>query len=196
VSKRILIIDGHPDNRPERFIHALAQAYAEGARAAGHEVRLVAVGDLSFPLLRYAEEFQSDAVVPDVIRPCQESILWAEHLVILFPLWHGTLPALLKGFLEQVLRPGFAFGAALPRHLPTKLLTGRSARLIVTMGMPAPVFRWYFHAHGVKSLQRSILEFCGVRPVRTAVAGMIEAISPEGRAAFARHVRRLGSMGK
>jgi len=193
LGKRILIIDGHPDKRPERFIHALAHAYGDGARSAAHEVQTIALGVLDFPLLRQAEDFQS-GVVPEAARACQESISWAEHVVILFPLWHGSLPALLKGFLEQVFRPGYAYGPAQARHLPRKLLAGRSARLIVTLGMPAPIFRWYFGAHGLKSLRRSILEFCGIKPVRTTLIGGVEAIRQEARGAWLKHAHELGRM--
>src|SRR5688500_12233228 len=108
---RILIIDGHPDARPQRFMHALARAYCDGAKAAGHEVEMLTVGALDFPLLRTAEDFQIGEPSP-TIRAAQESIRRAEHVVILFPLWLGAMPALLKAFFEQTLRPGFAFGEA------------------------------------------------------------------------------------
>src|SRR6185312_7044553 len=113
-----------------------------GARLGGHEVRSVIVSELQFPLLRTGEDFQGGAP-PEAIRQCQESFAWADHVVILFPLWLGSMPALLKGFLEQVLRPGFAFAAASGQGLPKRLLSGRSARIIVTMGMPAVFYRWY-----------------------------------------------------
>ena len=196
MSKRILIIDGHPDSRAERFVHALADAYHDGARAEGNEERKVSIGVLDFPLLRRPEDFQSEATVPEAIRACQESISWAEHLVIVFPLWHGTLPALLKGFLEQVLRPGFAFAyAPQGRGFPRKLFANKSAQVIVTMGMPAVIFRWYFGAHGVKSLQRGILEFCGFRPVRATLIGAVGSMSAQCRTTWLNRVRKLGRSG-
>jgi putative NADPH-quinone reductase len=193
LKKRILIIDGHPDSRPERFIHALSKAYGEGARLAGHEVRTVAVGILDFPWLRWREDFY-DNPAPEAVRACQESIAWADHIVISFPLWHGTMPALLKAFLEQLLRPGFAF-ADEAGHFPRALLSHKSARIIVTMGMPALVYRWFFHAHGSKSLQRSILEFCGIKPVRTSLIGMVEG-SARRRTAWLARIQELGRLGR
>jgi putative NADPH-quinone reductase len=84
------------------------------------------------------------------------AIVSAQHLVIVFPLWHGTMPALLKAFLEQVMRPGVALEYR--KHgFSRGLLAGRSVRLVVTMGMPALIYRWYFRAHGVRGLERSIL---------------------------------------
>jgi putative NADPH-quinone reductase len=84
------------------------------------------------------------------------------------------MPALLKGFFEQTLRPGFAFGKAQAGRMPPKLLKGRSARIVVTMGMPAFFYRIFYRAHSVKSLRRNILEFVGIGPVRTTVIGMVE----------------------
>jgi putative NADPH-quinone reductase len=99
---------------------------------------------------------------------------WAEHIVIFFPLWLGDMPAVLKAFFEQALRPGFAIGKATPGRMWKRLLSGRSARLVVTMGMPAFFYRLYYRAHSLKSLKRNILEFCGISPVRTTIIGMIE----------------------
>jgi putative NADPH-quinone reductase len=170
---RIALIQGHPDPRAGHFGHALADAYALAAKEAGHELRTIEVARLDFPLLRNAREWEGEAI-PESIRDAQRTIAWAEHLVMVFPLWLGDMPALLKGFFEQALRPGFAIGKAQPGRMWKKLLKGRSARIVVTMGMPAFFYRLYYRAHSVKSLKRNILEFCGVSPVRTSVIGMVE----------------------
>ncbi|HEX6287627.1 MAG TPA: NAD(P)H-dependent oxidoreductase, partial [Herpetosiphonaceae bacterium] len=164
MSRRITLIQGHPDPHPERFVRALGAAYVDGARAAGHAVRIVDVTTLDFPLLREREQWESGPV-PAGLVSAQEAIQWAEHLVLLFPLWLGGMPALLKGFLEQIARPGYAFGREGPAR-GAKLLRGRSARLVVTMGMPALVYRVWFRAHSIKSLERNILGFVGIHPVR------------------------------
>src|SRR5664279_1774288 len=108
VSKRILVINGHPDTRPERFCSALVDAYAEAAGKARHEVRRIDVGALSFPFLVRFEDFQSPPDNPDV-RKAQADIQWAEHLVFIHPLWLGAAPAMLKAFLERVACVGFGF---------------------------------------------------------------------------------------
>lgn len=190
MATRIAIIDGHPDERPGRFLHALADAYRQGALAVGSEVRLVEVARLDFPLLRRAEEFQGSAPPAAILR-CQETLRWANHWVILYPLWLGSMPAALKGFFEQTLRPGFAFEAANRQGMPKKLLRGRSARIVVTMGMPALFYRWYFRAHSLKSLERNILSFCGVGPVRASIVGMVEG-SGKSRAKWLERMRVLG----
>jgi putative NADPH-quinone reductase len=115
-------------------------------------------------------------------------------VVILYPLWLGDMPALLKGFFEQTLRPGFAIGKAAPGRLPKKLLAGRSAHIVVTMGMPALFYKLYYRAHSLKSLKRNILEFCGFSPVRTTVIGMVEG-SKDARAGWLTRLAVLGVQG-
>lgn len=188
---RILIINGHPDPRPERFIHALATAYAEGAELAGHEVRTINVGELSFPLLRTASEFDEQPPPPD-IAVSQAAIQRADHLVILFPLWLGAMPAMLKGFFEQVLRPRFAFEAASPRKLPRKLLEGKTARIIVTMGMPGIFYRWVYRAHSLRSMERNILAFCGIRTVGDHVIGLMGNMKANARNRWVSRIWKLG----
>ncbi len=170
--RRILIIDGHPDPDEGRFIHALAARYADGALSAGHELRRLKLANLEFPLIRTRRAWEVD-VAPDTIRHAQESLRWAEHIVILYPLWLGDIPALLKGFLEQVMRPGFAFAPGKGR-LPDKLLKGRTARIIVTMGMPAIFYRAFYGAHSVRSLERNILKFVGIGPIDHLFIGNVE----------------------
>jgi putative NADPH-quinone reductase len=191
MGKKIAIIQGHPDADPARYGQALASAYARGAEEAGHEVKLVHVAALEFPLVRSAQEWQEGAA-PACIREAQEKIAWADHLVLVFPLWLGDMPALLKGFLEQALRPGFAFAKAAPGRAWRKLLKGKSARLVVTMGMPAFFYRVFYRSHSVKSLQRNILSFCGVDPVRVTLVGMIEAAKPEARGVWLARMSALG----
>jgi len=192
MTRRIVIIQGHPDTDPRHLCHALADAYAAGAAEAGHEVRRIDVAWLHFPWIRNKDEFDSGKV-PAAIREAQASIRWADHLVIVFPLWLGSLPSLLKAFLEQTLRPNFAMKME-PGKFPKKLLQGRSARIIVSMGMPALVYRWFYRAHGIKNLQRNILRFCGIRPVRTTLIGMVESTA-DGHGPGLDRVRALGKRG-
>jgi putative NADPH-quinone reductase len=108
MGKFITIIQGHPDAQTRHFCHALADEYAKGCEDGGHEVRRIEVARLEFPLLRTKDEFEK-GTPPDSIKQAQDAIRWADHLVIFYPLWLGSMPALLKAFLEQVFRPGVAF---------------------------------------------------------------------------------------
>ena len=171
--KNILIIQGHPDVSHDHLCHALAAAYEKGARESGYEVKTICIANIDFPLLRTNEDFYRTDPVP-VIRQCQQDIRWANHLVIFYPLWMGSMPALLKAFFEQVFRPGFAMEPVDGGRKWVQLLKGKSAHIIVTMGMPAFIYRWYYGAHGLKSLERNILKFTGIGPIKESLIGMVE----------------------
>lgn len=194
MGKHILLIQGHPDASRPHLCDALEEAYARGAQAAGHEVRYLRVADLDFPLLRSQEEWEKGALPPDLVET-QADIKWAEHMVFFFPLWLGDMPALLKGFLEQVARPGFAFSREGNNPLANKGLTGRSARVVVTMGMPAAVYRWYFRAHSIKSLERNILGFVGISPVHETLVGMVGNMKEKDVQKWLARLEKLGTHG-
>jgi len=192
MARRILIILGHPDPRPERLCRGLAESYHQGATEEGHEVKVVDVARLDFMALKSRLEW--DGPAPASLREAQDAIRWAEHLVIVFPLWLGTMPALLKAFFEQVLRPGFAIEQTSPGRWQ-KLLGGRSARLVVTMGMPSFLYRWYFRAHGIKSFERNVLEFVGIGPTHETLIGMVEGRDAATRERWLAKLAELGRRG-
>jgi putative NADPH-quinone reductase len=194
MSKRILIIQGHPDPQKNHYGNALADAYIKGAQAGGHEVELVSVADLEFPFLRTDKDF-NDGEAPESIRKVQDKISAADHLVLFYPLWMGTMPALLKAFIEQTLRPGFAFSYEGINGWPRKLLKGKSARVVITMGMPGFIYRWFYCAHSLKNLKRNILAASGISPVRHTLVGMVEGMSETQRKKWLNKLEDLGKNG-
>lgn len=172
MTKRIMIIQGHPDTAQIHLCHALENAYLKGAQDGGHEVRSVNVADLDFPLLRTAQEFTLPP--PESLQYSIDSLRWADHIVIIYPLWLGTMPALLKGYLEQLFRPGVALQDGEDSKWPKGKLTGKSCRIILTMGMPALAYKWFFLAHSLKSLERNVLKLSGIKPIRETILGMVE----------------------
>jgi len=191
--RRILIVQGHPDPEQAHLCHALADAYAEGAEAAGHQVRRVEIAQLEFPLLRSQEDFMEHRP-PEILRTAQESITWCEHLVLVFPLWLGGAPALVQGFMEQVFRPGFAYRYR-EKGFPEMLMKGRSARVVVTMGMPALMYRMWYLSHGVRRLTRSALGFVGFAPIRESQFGMVGSANEAKRRSWLDAMRELGRKG-
>ena len=192
MGKHVLLIQGHPDSSQRHLCHSLEDAYANGALAAGHDVRRIDIAALDFPILRSQQEWEHGALPPD-LAGAQEAIKWCAHMAFFFPLWLGDMPALLKGFLEQVARPGFAFSGE--RNAFThKGLTGRSARVVVTMGMPAAVYRWYFRAHSIKSLERNILGFVGIAPVHETLIGTVGNMSQKDAAKWLVRMEKLGTL--
>jgi len=195
MAKHIAIIQGHPDVTVRHFCHALADEYAKGAEDGGHDVMRIDVATLDFPLLRTKQDFEKGRP-PEAIKRAQDIVARADHLVIIYPLWLGSMPALLKGFLEQLLRPGFAFEYQKSGGMAKKLLKGKSARIVVTMGMPAFVYRWIFFAHSLKSLTRNTLWFCGIGPVKSTIIGSIDGLTDRQRADWLDEMRGLGDVGK
>jgi putative NADPH-quinone reductase len=192
MSRRVTIIDGHPDPERARLGHALADAYAAGAQKAGHQIHRIDLSDLDFPHLTSRADWEVAVPARDIVE-VQGAITWANHVVIIHPLWLGAMPGRLKCLFEQVFRPDFAFTPA-DIGISGGRLTGRSARVIVTMGMPALVYDLFFFAHSTRSLRRNILEFVGIKPVRTLTIGMLEAQGAKGIARSLARVERLGEL--
>jgi putative NADPH-quinone reductase len=189
MQKTVTIIQGHPDPAGHHLCHALADAYAEGAASAGHRVIRIDIAAIDFPILRTQADFESGPL-PASLAPSHDAVLSANHIVIVFPLWLGTMPALLKAFLEQVMRPGTAF--AYEKNGIKKLLGGRSAHVVVTMGMPALLYRVLYFSHGVQALRQNILKFVGFSPVRTTMLGMVNTATGGTRTGWMNDMRRKG----
>lgn len=184
---RIAIIVGH--SRRGTFCDAVAESYRRGALAGGHEVDLLATAAMTFdPILHFGYE-QIQPLEPD-LQAALAVMLRADHLVIVFPLWLGTLPAILKGFLERVLQPDLVASSKQGRFV--KVLKGKSARVVVTMGMPGFIYRWWYGAHALKMLKRNILSFMGVGPIRSTIYGNIEGMGHEGRSRCLAEIEAIG----
>ncbi|HEY7885567.1 MAG TPA: NAD(P)H-dependent oxidoreductase [Cellvibrionaceae bacterium] len=190
----ILVIQAHPDNSQSHFCHALEKAYIEGAIAAGHETRRIQIADLDFPLIRSQQQWEKEPL-PTCLQQSQADIEWCDHLVLIFPLWLGDMPALLKAYLEQVARPDFAFNKAAKNPFEQKRLLGRSARVVATMGMPALIYRWFYRAHSIKSLERNILGFIGFAPIDETLIGSTNGIKTETARKWLSKLKKMGEKG-
>ncbi|MHB8346387.1 MAG: NAD(P)H-dependent oxidoreductase [Acidiferrobacterales bacterium] len=185
MKRKILVILAHP--APASYCGALATAYAQGAGESRAEVRQLVLADLKFNPV-HAGGGQVEA---DIIQ-ARDAIMWAEHLVFVYPILWGTIPALLKGFIERTFVPGFAVNFSEGSRLWDRLLKGRSARLIVTMNSAPFIYRWVFGEPAHKTMKRAILKFCGVSPVRITAIGPMRAASKERREAWLENVRKAG----
>ena len=196
MARRIVIIQGHPDPQGGHFCHALAEAYAKGATAAGHVVETLEIAKLDIPFLRNKQEFDT-APLPASLAPAQASIAGADHLVIIYPFWLGTMPALMKAFLEQVFRTRFLFRMVDPVHRTwSRTLAGKSARVVLTMGMPALVYRFILGAYSLRSLERNVLGMCGIGPINETLCGNVEKASEWRHRSWLTKMERLGQAGK
>ncbi|MFO7710247.1 MAG: NAD(P)H-dependent oxidoreductase [Candidatus Woesearchaeota archaeon] len=169
----ILVILGHPDKKS--LCGSLMKEYSRGARSSGAKVRELSLGDLRFDPVLHKGYKEIQELEPDLVE-AQKSIEWADHLVFVYPNWWASFPAILKGFFDRTILPDFAFKYT-GKYTWKKFLKGKSAHLIVTMGAPALYYRW-LGSPGSKVMKAS-LKFCGVRPVRSTVFGLIESASKE-----------------
>lgn len=186
---RCLLILAHP--RRDSLCGALFDAYAGGARQAGAECRELILSAMSFDPDVHTVSPELQPLEPDLVR-AQHDIAWAEHLVFIYPTWWGTFPALLKGFLDRVMTPGFAF-----HHVThdkwDKLLAGRTVDLITTMDTPPLIYRLVYRAPGRQALARATLGYCGLRTARVDTFGPVVASDISQRNQWLDRARTSGS---
>jgi NAD(P)H dehydrogenase (quinone) len=186
---RIVLVNGHPDR--ESFCFALHAAYKRGALASGATVEEIVIRDLEFaPNLEYGYRKRTE-LEPDLLR-AQELIRWANHLVFIHPVWWGSFPSVMKGFLDRVFLPGFFFKKRPDSGSHDKLLTGRSARIIYTLDTPR-ILWWLAGRPSWNALKWMTLSYCGVSPVRGTTLGIVLSSTRAQRARWLVQVEALGA---
>jgi len=189
MSQHILIIEAHTG--PKSLCAALALRYREGALAAGHEVRRLDLAAMAFdPILRTG--YEAPQPLEPGLQEAQAALLWAQHLIFVYPTWWGGMPALLKGFIDRTFQSGFAFKYRSDSPFPDQLLKGRTAELLVTMDSPPWYYRFINGAPGHKQMKRTILAFCGIKPVKVHSLGPVRGSSEAKRQAWLELATRLG----
>ena len=176
--QRILVILGHPSITS--FCSALADTYIHRAKITGHEVRVLRLGDLAFDPILHHGYTQAQPLELDLLS-AQSDILWATHLTLVFPIWWGGIPALMKGFIDRIFLPGFAFKYRAGKAFPDKLLRGRTAHLLVTLDTPPWYYRWFYRMPGVHQMRKTTLAFCGIKPIKTLLLGPLLGSTPAQR---------------
>lgn len=187
--KKILIINGHPD--VESFNFALSEAYKKGAAQAGADVKEINIRQLTFnPNLEFGYRKRTE-LEPDLLQ-AQQLIRWAEHLVWVYPVWWGSLPAIMKGFIDRVFLPGFAFKKREGSVWWDKLLSGKSARIISTLDQPAWYYRWVNGNPSNNAMKKLTMNFVGVNKVKTTTIGPLRLSKANYRTNWLDKVERLG----
>lgn len=163
---RILVIIGAP--LADSFNHALAQSYAESARQAGAEVRVTDLAESAAPAFpRVPGEVRmprtdADAPLDAAAAASIADVEWADHLVFFFPQWWGSSPAVLKAWIDRVFLSGFAFRYRATGKLWDRLLTGRTARIVMTMDSPGWWNAVAYRDAAIRTLRSATLRYCGV----------------------------------
>jgi NAD(P)H dehydrogenase (quinone) len=188
--KNILIINGHPDKLS--FCSELSQSYKSGTEKAGAVCNLVNLTDLEFNLNLTNGYRKRTTLEPDLLM-MQEEIKKANHLVFVYPTWWATYPALLKGFIDRVFLPGFSFQYRENSPFWDKLLTGKTARIIVTMDSPKWYYWLFMKNAGHRSMKKGILEFCGIKPVKITSFSKLKSSTEVQRRSFLSQVEKLGN---
>ncbi|REL24598.1 NAD(P)H dehydrogenase [Rhodohalobacter sp. SW132] len=186
---KVLVILGHP--RMHSLNSALADSYCSGAEEAGVQLRRLNLGEMDFDPDVHEISPADQPLEPD-LQHAKELIEWADHLTFIYPGWWGVGPARLKGFLDRVLLPGFAFTERSDGTFKA-LLKGRTAHLITTLDMPSWVYRIIFRAPGHNAMKRSSLGFCGIDTTRILTLGPVKDSTPDQRKLWLQKARSLGS---
>lgn len=187
--KKIAIINGHPNK--ESFNFGVAVAYKNGAVKSGAEIKEIIITDLNFnPNLQFGYQKRME-LEPDLLK-AWEMIQWADHLVWIHPVWWGGLPALMKGFIDRLFLPGFAYQYRENSLGWDKLLKGKTAHIITTIDQPGWYYWLMYGRPSVNQLKKSTLEFCGVRVMKVTYLGIIRNSNEEQREKWLKKVKSLG----
>jgi NAD(P)H dehydrogenase (quinone) len=185
----ITVIVGHPQRAA--FCEALAEAYRRGAEGAEHKVHLFKLAEMNFdPILRggYREE---QPLEPD-LKSAYDALAASDHWVLVFPLWCGDMPALMKGFIERILQPDLIKRQGTDNAMNWRLFQNKTARIIMTMAMPVSTYRFWYGPHALKLLKNNILNFIGVGPVRETLLGMVPDSSDATRDQWLKQAEAMG----
>lgn len=191
--KKILIINGHPDK--ESFNFALSSAYKKGAISSGADVKEINIRELNFnPNLEFGYRKRTE-LEPDLLN-AQEKLKWAEHIVWVYPVWWSSVPAIMKGFLDRVLLPGFAFTKRENSLLSDKGLTGKTARIICTLDQPVWYYSLIYKSPSHNAIKKGTLHYIGVQKVRITAIGPIRLSKENNRTKWLTKVEKLGQLNK
>jgi putative NADPH-quinone reductase len=192
MSKRIYILNGHPAETS--LNRALAEAYAGAARAAGHEVRLTHIAAMDFDPDHGFAGFGKTKPLEPALEKLLTDIEWAEHVVLTAPMWWGGIPAKLKGAIDRAFLPGRTFDSRVPRgKMPKPLLSGRSARLILTSDTPRWFLSLIYRNAILHQMRGQILRFVGIKPTRVS---FFSAASSPGAGQVDGWLANVGQLGK
>jgi putative NADPH-quinone reductase len=189
MSKKILLINGHPDEAS--FNYGLSEAYKKGVEKSGAELREIKIRELDFnPNLQFGYRKRTE-LEPDLLD-AQENLKWADHIVWVYPVWWGSVPAIMKGFLDRVLLPGFAFQKREDSVWWDKFLTGKTSRLICTMDQPPWYYALIYGSPSHKAMKKLTMQFVGVKSVKITSIGPIRLSKDKFREKWLKKVARLG----
>lgn len=184
-----LIINGHP--RVDSFSTKITEKYELGISKTPNPYKVLHLSALKFnPNL--SQGYSGNHLEPD-LKNAQQLIAWADRLVFIYPLWWWSLPALLKGFIDRVFVPDFAFKYE-GKPLPTQLLKGKKATLIITMDGPTWYYRLWMRATGNVMMKRGVLAYCGVNTTHTLMIDNYHKLNEKQKNNWLQKIERLAGL--
>ena len=190
-TKNILVLMGNPD--ADSFSGKVATSYEESAREAGHEVDRVNIGDMKFDPVLHKGYKVIQELEPDLVS-MQEKWKWADHIVIVYPNWWTTMPAVLKGLFDRMYLPGFAFNFDKKTKKVVQHMKGKTARVIVVAGTHSPFMTWLKFGDYTNEIAHGILGFAGIR-AKVTTYGPSDRVDEKKRECWLREVSTLGKKG-
>ena len=191
--KKILIINGHPDK--ESFNYGISKSYKIGATNSNAEIKEINIRELKFnPNLEFGYRKRTE-LEPDLLD-AQEKIKWADHLVWVYPVWWGSVPAIMKGFIDRVFLPGFAFKKKEESVWWNKYLTGKTARLICTLDQPSWYYKWIYGNPSHNAMKKLTMQFVGIKKVKITTIGPIRLSKEDFRSKWLKKIEKLGKENK
>lgn len=192
MQKKILVLLGNTD--AETYSGAMADAYQRGAEAGGHEVQRVNIGDMQFDPILHKGYKEIQELEPDLLE-LQEAFRWADHIVIVYPNWWNTMPAIVKGLFDRFWIPGFAFNFNKETKRIEQHLTGKTARVIIVAGSHSPFKTWWKFGDYTNEIQHGILEFAGIK-TKVSPFGPCERVGDTCRSNWLLKIENLGKKGR
>ena len=187
--RKILIINGHPDK--ESYCYAIHGAYRKGVLDSNVELKEICIRDLEFnPNLEFGYRKRTE-LEPDLLE-AQEKIKWANHIVWIYPVWWGSYPAIMKGFIDRVFLPRFAFQKKENSVWWNKLLTQKSARIISTLDQPSWYYTWVNKNPSHTSIKKLTCDFVGIKPVKFTTIGSLRLSKNSYREKWLQKIEKLG----
>ncbi|MBI2610455.1 NAD(P)H-dependent oxidoreductase [Candidatus Kaiserbacteria bacterium] len=195
-TKKVFLLLGHPDK--SGLCGSLADAYVQGAKEAGHQIVRMNVGEMRFDPILHRGYRERQELEPDLVE-FQKNVGWADHFVVVYPVWWVSMPAALKGLFDRAWLPGSAF-----RYIKTRngertifwhrLYRGKTARIVMTSGTH-PLLVRFLPGNVNAQLRWGILWFAGFS-VRTTWYGPAEHPAHDKREKWLRKVHDLGRKGR
>jgi len=189
MTKRVFIWVAHP--KKGSFCEALAQAYADGAKEQGAEIRVMHLADMDFELRSEGYINPMPALEPDLVA-WQKNIAWADHIFIIHPYWWGTMPASAKAVFDRALLPGFGYKYHSKGVSWDKLLKGKTADAIITSDTPPIIDTLIYRKPGRRVIKNQILGFCGIKARKVVQLGSVKMASAAKITGWLKRTKQMG----